>query len=101
MAESLAARLGGLQGLQARVEAAWKAAGADFVVRGVIGLRDGRLVIVTRLYQTAVVQEIWTATFWRKDSLDSELVGDLASGLAEAIYGQLAREAIATKRTKP
>jgi len=100
VAESLAARLDGVQGLQARVAAGEETAGADFVVRGEIGSRDGRLVIATRLHHVGVTEQIWTATFWRKDSLDSELVGELASGLAEAIYGQLAREAI-TKRGKP
>jgi len=101
VAESLVARLAGVQGLQARVAAAEETAGADFVVRGEIGLRDGRLVIATRLHQAEATEVIWTATFWRKDSLDSDLVGDLASGLAEAIYGQLAREAVTSKKGKP
>jgi TolB-like protein len=101
VAESLAARLAGVQGLEARVASAEETAGADFVVRGEIGARDGRLVIATRLHESGVVQEIWSATFWRKESLDSDLIGDLASGIAEAIYGRLAREAISTKRGKP
>jgi len=99
VAESLSVRLAGVQGLQARL--GLEAEGADFVVRGEIGARDGRLVIATRLQQAGASEVLWTATFWRKDSLDSELIGDLAAGVAEAIYGRLAREAVTMKRGKP
>lgn len=75
--------------------------GVDFTVRGEIAARDGRLVIATRLHQSGGDEILWTATFWRKDSIDSGLVSDLATGLAEAIYGQLAREAVTAKRGKP
>jgi TolB-like protein len=101
VAESLATRLTGVQGLQARVAQSGEASGADFIVRGDIAARDGRLVIATRLHQADRDEVLWTATFWRKDSVDSDLVGDLAAGLAEAIYGQLAREAVTAKRRKP
>ena len=93
-AESLVARLALMPGLTVRVGGASFGSATEFTVRGDVTARDGRLVIAARLYLNTQRDAVWTATFWRADSLTSDLVGDLAGGVAEAIYGQLARTAV-------
>jgi hypothetical protein len=91
LADSLVARLATLPGLEVRIGSAGLGRSSDLTVRGNLSVRDGRLVIAARLYGTENSVPLWTATFWRKESLNAELVTDLAQGLAEAIYGHLAR----------
>ena len=99
LAESLATRLARLPGLSARVAGSERA--PDFQVQGDLTHRDGRLVIAVRLYGTEPREPVWSGTFWSKDSLDTALVSDLAQGLAEAVYGQLARGGAPSARNKP
>lgn len=91
LAESLAARLAGVPGLAVRVAGGSFGPGPDLTVGGDISLRDGRLVITARLFAESVKEPLWTATYWRKDSLSPELVGDVSAGMAEAIAGHLVR----------
>lgn len=100
-AESLAARLARMPGLTVRVGSSSFGSHTEFTVRGDVTARDGRLVIAARLYRNTERDAVWTATFWRTDSLTSDLVGDLAGGVAEAIYGQLARDAVTTTGERP
>jgi TolB-like protein len=99
LAESLATRLGRLPGLRAIVASGERA--PNFRVQGDLTHRDGRLVIAVRLYRPEAREPLWSGTFWRKDSLDTALVSDLAQGLAEAVYGQLARGDAPSARIKP
>ena len=96
LAESLAARLTGMPGLAVRVAGSGFGPGPDLTVGGDIALRDGRLVITARLFTQAGSAPLWTATYWRKDSLSPELVDDLSAGVAEAIAGHLVRRGAAT-----
>ena len=89
LADSLVARLSGMPDLAARVGTG--SSGADFVVRGELAGSDGRLVIAARLHRSPRDSALWSATFWRADSLTTGLLDDLASGLDEAIYGHFAR----------
>jgi len=100
-AESLAARLARMPGLTVRVGGGSFGSATEFSVRGDVTARDGRLVIAARLYRVPGRDAVWTATFWRTDSLTSDLVGDLAGGVAEAVYGALARSAVTTTREEP
>jgi TolB-like protein len=99
LAESLATRLARLPGLSATVAGSERA--PDFQVQGDLTVRDGRLVIAVRLYGTEPRVPVWSGTFWSKDSLDTALISDLAQGLAEAVYGQLARGDAPAARNKP
>lgn len=100
VAESLVVRLGKVAGLDVRLDTQ-EDGSADFTIRGEIASRDGRLVVATRLHPQNTKDVLWTATFWRRDLVDSALVSDLTTGLAEAIYGQIAREATSARKEKP
>jgi TolB-like protein len=102
LAESLASRLTRLPGLTATVQREWLGRSSEFTVRGEVAARDGRFVVTAQLEGGSGNTSLWTGTLWRKDSLDSALVSDLAASLAEAIYGHLARTDTArASRTKP
>ena len=90
-AESLATRLMHMPGLAVRLVPAGSARTTDFILRGDVTTREGRLVIETRLYEAAGGAPVWTATYWRDDQVTSRSVKDVAGGAAEALYGQLAR----------
>jgi len=94
-AESLAARLERLPGLDVHVSAVGDQH-SDFRLRGDVTAKDGRLVIAARLYRADEQQPLWTATFWRGDEPSPNLVADLAADVAEALYGHLGRSAIST-----
>lgn len=100
-AESLAARLSRMPGLTVRVGGSSFGSHTEFTVRGDVTARDGRLVIAARLYRDTGRDAVWTSTFWRNDALTSDLVGDLAGGVAEAVYGHLARNAVTTTGERP
>jgi hypothetical protein len=95
-ADSLVARLSLMPGLTVRRAGGSFGPRSAFTVRGDVTARDGRLVIAARLYREQDRDAVWTATFWRTDSLTVELVSDLAAGVSEALYGELARGANAT-----
>ncbi len=89
-ADSLAAQLANIRGLEARVEGAGKA--PSFTLRGDIDRRDGRWVITTRLGRAGDDESIvWTATYWRGENPGTALAADIAAGVAEAVYANLVR----------
>lgn len=96
LAESLAARLSRLPGLSAAVEGS--SPKPDFRLGGELAVGDGRMMIAVRLYGSEGAEPVWSGTFWRKDSLDTALVTDLAEGVAEAMAGHLVRRAAAARR---
>ena len=101
-ADSLSARLARLPGLTVRPPGGTFGPHTDFTVRGDVAARDGRLVIAARLYRRDGGKDaVWTATFWRSDSLTSGLVSDVAAAIAEATYGQLARDTTTTTGERP
>jgi hypothetical protein len=95
LAESLAAALGHMPGLVARTDGAQAGHPPGFVLRGDVSSRDGRAVVVARLYPAGERQAAWTATYWRRGLDSDNLVTDLATSVAEAVYGHLARQAVA------
>ena len=90
-AESLATRLMHMPGLDVRLVPTGTARTTDFILRGDVTARAGRLVIETRLYEAEGGTPVWTATYWRDDRVTLSSVKDVAGGAAEALYGQLAR----------
>jgi hypothetical protein len=90
-AESLAARLRRMPGLEIQIADAGAGHTSEFILRGDATLREGRLVIATRLFQQEKRSPVWTATYWASDTASTSLVQEVASGVAEALYGQLAR----------
>lgn len=100
-AESLAARLARMPGLTVRVGGSSFGFLSEFTVRGYVTARDGRLVIAARLYRDSQQDAVWTATFWRDDAPDPNIVNDLAADVAEALYGQLARRAVTSTEGRP
>ena len=97
LADSLASALSRLPGLTAEVA---EASAPVYAVLGDLSVRDGRLVIAARLYEGSRTEPLWSSTFWRRAELDTELVNDLAQGVAEAVYGEVARRALAKGRNK-
>jgi len=90
-AASLATRLMHMPGLEVRLVPTGAARTTDFILRGDVTAREGRLVIETRLFEAEGGAPVWTATYWRDDQVTSSSVKDVAGGAAEALYGQLAR----------
>ncbi len=88
--ESLAVRLARVPGLGVTLGGG-RGANADFTLDGEGALNNGRLVLTSRLYHRGESAAVWSTTFWRADAADSGLVRDLASDVAEALYGHLAR----------
>jgi TolB-like protein len=99
-AESLAARLARIPGLEPHVSTGG-AGSSDFVLRGEVSAKDGRLVVATRLIDQSNGETVWTATFWRTDAPNPNLAGELAADVAEALYGHLARRAVTATEGKP
>ena len=97
-AESLAAHLERMPGLEVRVVTGIPRESTDFTLRGNITMQGGRLLIASRLYEKDEEPPIWTGTFWRSPLADSSIVDDLASEMAEALYGHLARRAVTMTR---
>jgi hypothetical protein len=89
-AESLAIRLSLVPGLRAE---ATGASGARYTLRGRVAMQDGRLVLATRLGRDAERDTVWTATFWRNPASASSILPDLASAVAEAVFGETVRQA--------
>lgn len=94
-AESLATRLAQIRGL--RVAHGADGRNTDFALRGDVTTHDGRLVLATRLSRTGEPTAVWTATFWRDDGPNRNLVQDVAAAVAEALYADVARRALTTK----
>ena len=96
-ADSLATRLSMVRGIQATANAN----DARFVLRGHVAMKEGRLILATRLGRGGSRDTVWTATFWRSASSGSSLLSDLAAAVAEAVFSESARETLAPKRDKP
>lgn len=97
-AESLATRLALVQGL--RVTHGALGPSTDYALRGDVSARDGRLVMATRLWRTGEPSAVWTATFWRGDGPNRNLVEDIATGVAEALYADITHRALTTKEKR-
>jgi TolB-like protein len=89
-AESVTVRLAKMSGLHAYVGST----AADFTLRGTVTVRDGRTVIATDLWRPDENSAIWTGTFWRDDAQINNVVQDVAAGVAEALYGDIARRTL-------
>jgi len=96
-ADSLAAQLSTVRGIQAT----HGTANARFVLRGHVAMKDGRLILATRLGRDGERDTVWTATFWRSATLGSSILSDLATAVAEAVFIESARETLIPRRDKP
>jgi hypothetical protein len=96
-ADSLATRLSMVRGIQATTNTN----DARFVLRGYVAMKEGRLILATRLGHEGSRDTVWTATFWRSASSGSSVLTDLAAAVAEAVFSESARETLAPKRDKP
>lgn len=96
-ADSLAAQLSTVRGIQA----SHGTANARYVLRGHVALKDGRLILATRLGRDGERDTVWTATFWRSATSGRTVLSDLASAVAEAVFIESARETLIPRRDKP
>lgn len=96
-ADSLAAQLSTVRGIQATSGAS----NARFVLRGHVAMKEGRLILATRLGREGERDTVWTATFWRSATSGSSVLSDLAAAVAEAVFSESTRESLASKRGKP
>lgn len=96
-AESVTVRLATMRGLHAYV-ANGNSSPADFRLRGDVTVRDARMVIATHLWRPGEDTAIWTGTFWRGDSQIQNVVQDVAAGVAEALYADIARRTMTPTR---
>jgi hypothetical protein len=95
--QALALRLARVPGLGVTLGGGHRAQ-ADFTLDGEGVLQGGRLVVTSRLYHRGETAPLWNATFWRSDAADSTLAADLASDVAEALYGHLTRRSTTAAR---
>ena len=97
-ADSLATRLSMVQGIHASTATAGN--DARYVLYGTVAMKDGRLVLATRLGRGSERDTVWTATFWRSTTSGTTVLSDLATAVAEAVLGETAREALTPKGEK-
>ena len=95
-ADSLATRLSLIRGIQA----ASPSTNAQYVVRGHVTMKDGRLILATWLGRDGARDTVWTATFWRSASSGHTVLTDLAQAVAEAVFAESAREPFSQNREK-
>ncbi len=95
-ADSLASRLSMVRGIQATSNTR----DARFVLRGNVAMKEGRLILATRLGHVGRRDTVWTATFWRSATSGSSVLSDLAAAIAEAVFSETTRETLAPKRDK-
>jgi len=96
-ADSLATHLSLMPG----IEATANASDARYVLRGNVAMKDGRLILATRLGRDSERDTVWTATFWRSATSSATLLSDLAAAVAEAAINETVRETLTPKRDKP
>ena len=95
--DSLAAQLSLIQG----ISAASRGLRARYVLRGNVSMKEGRMILATRLGRDGERDTVWTATFWRSATSGSSVLTDLAQAVAEAAFSQSARESFNQKRKAP
>ena len=96
-ADSLAAQLSLIRG----INAATHSSNARYVLRGHVTMKDGRLILATRLGRDGARDTVWTATFWRSATSGNTVLTDLAQAVAEAVFTESTKEPFTQKREKP
>ena len=97
--DSLAARLGDVGGLSTKVVSDGRTT-AEFTLTGDVRASDGRIVLSTRLMHTGERLPVWSGTFWRSRNSLSNFVDDVAAGVAQALYADIARRALTTTKER-
>lgn len=97
--DSLATRLADVGGLSTRVVAGGRPT-AEFILSGDVRVSDGRLVLSTRLLHSGERLPVWSGTFWRSPDSLNNFVDDVAAGVAQALYADIARRALTTTKEK-
>lgn len=96
-ADSLAKALHGLQGLRAEVSRNGRL-DSDFILRGTVRSSDSRFIIAIQLMHRSEATPVWTLTYWRTPTEVPALVQEMATGVAEALYANIARRAVAVQK---
>ena len=96
LADSLADYLSKVPGIHATANSTK----GEYVLRGDVSMKNGRLILTTRLGREDNRDDLWTATFWRSAESGRTVIPDLASAVAEAVLVQSARENLTTRRGK-
>jgi hypothetical protein len=96
-ADSLASRLSMVRGILTTANTG----DAQYVLNGNVSMKEGRLILATRLGRPGGRDTVWTATFWRSATSGSSVLSDLASAVAEAVLIESTRETLTPKRGKP
>lgn len=89
-ADSLASQLSVVPG----IHAAANSSNARYVLRGNVTIKDGRLILATRLGRDGERDTIWTATFWRSTTSGGSVLADVASAVAEAVMSESVKETL-------
>lgn len=96
-ADSLASRLSMVRGIRATANTG----NAQFVLSGKVSMKEGRLILATRIGREGGRDTVWTATFWRSATTGSSVLPDLASAVAEAVLIASAHETLKPKGKEP
>lgn len=96
-ADSLATQLSLIRGIRATTQSAR----TNYVLHGHVTMKDGRLILATRLGHHGARDTVWTATFWRSATASNTVLTDLAQAVAEAMFNESAKEPFNRKREKP
>lgn len=96
-ADSLATQLSVVPGIHATTTRS----GARYVLRGNVAMKDGRLILATRLGRDGERDTVWTATFWRSTTSGSSVLTDVATAVAEAVMSENVKQTLNARREKP
>jgi hypothetical protein len=96
-ADSLAAQLSLIRGIHATTQSAR----TNYVLRGHVTMKDGRLILATRLGRDGARDTVWTATFWRNAAAGNTVLTDVAQAVAEAVFNESAKEPFDRRRGRP
>ncbi len=91
--DSLAQRFAKVAGLRASVLTE-ETLDPEFRLKGSVRSKDARVVIAVQLVRKSEGLPVWSSTYWRTSTDITTLVEDVATGVAEAMYGEIARRAI-------
>jgi hypothetical protein len=97
--DSVAARLADVKGLSIKVVGDRRPT-AEFTLTGDVRVSAGRVVLSTRLLHSGDRLPVWSGTFWRSPNSLHNFVDDVAAGVAQALYADLARRALTTTKEK-
>jgi TolB-like protein len=75
--------------------------GPSLTLGGAVTMRNSRLMITAEILRRGEQTPVWASTYWRDGSATSQAVDAVSVGVAEAIYGDVARRAMSSKEKTP